>query len=217
MSPFGFVERVWIGEHHREQTCVGGRGVSSAMYGVIATHRVPVRSHTRSWCGRRTSAHTARLARRPQRTSDHESDRLRVGRTRYSAEDLAGHQRTFSEAFAEVAPEEWRDAHRKLPYPQRVLHGGTDAALSSKGGLRARLRGQRHRAGSRRPGVGRTSRRLQKGQFMDCRVRVVGDPSQNLSSTMVVELSAPMGRMCLRVRGQAGPGNPPGRSRDDVR
>jgi uncharacterized glyoxalase superfamily protein PhnB len=101
------VERVRIGEDHRSQLMVGDGAV---IIGDVrhdrrpprpgeSTHSVTVRvENAREHC-ERARQHGARILMEP---TDFE-----YGERQYSAEDLAGHQWTFSETLADVAPEEW--------------------------------------------------------------------------------------------------------------
>ena len=104
---FGFAERVRIGENHRAQLRFGRgavivadvRGDRRAPRPGEVTHSVTVRvDDARSHC-ERARAHGARILMEP---TDFE-----YGERQYNAEDPAGHQWTFSETLADVAPEEW--------------------------------------------------------------------------------------------------------------
>jgi len=104
---FGFAERVRIGENHRAQLRFGRgavivadvRGDRCAPRPGEVTHSVTVRvDDARSHC-ERARAHGARILMEP---TDFE-----YGERQYNAEDPAGHQWTFSETLADVAPEEW--------------------------------------------------------------------------------------------------------------
>jgi uncharacterized glyoxalase superfamily protein PhnB len=104
---FGCVERVRIGENHRAQLAFGEGAV---IIGDVrherrpprpgeVTHSVIVRvEDARAHC-EHARAHGARILMEP---TDFE-----FGERQYSAEDPAGHQWTFSETLADVAPEEW--------------------------------------------------------------------------------------------------------------
>jgi uncharacterized glyoxalase superfamily protein PhnB len=106
-AAFGFAERVRIGEDHRSQLSFGDGGLIIADVrhdrrpprpGEV-THSVMVRvQDARAHC-ERARQHGARILKEP---TDFE-----YGERQYSAEDLAGHQWTFSETLADVAPEEW--------------------------------------------------------------------------------------------------------------
>ena len=106
-AAFGFVERVRIGENHRAQLKVGdGALIVADVRGDRRPPRpgevngsVTVRvDDARAHCGRARNA-GARILMEP---TDFE-----YGERQYSAEDFAGHQWTFSETLADVAPEEW--------------------------------------------------------------------------------------------------------------
>ena len=106
-AAFGLAERVRIGENHRAQLRFGDGAV---IVGDVrydrrpprpgeATHSVVVRvEDARAHC-ERARAHGAEILMEP---TDFE-----YGERQYTAEDLAGHQWTFSETLADVAPEEW--------------------------------------------------------------------------------------------------------------
>jgi uncharacterized glyoxalase superfamily protein PhnB len=106
-AAFGFAERVRIGEDHRSQLSVGDGAV---IIGDVRHDRRPPRSgevthsvmvrvpNARAHC-ERAREHGARILMEP---TDFE-----YGERQYSAEDLAGHQWTFSETLADVAPDEW--------------------------------------------------------------------------------------------------------------
>ncbi|WP_019073990.1 VOC family protein [Streptomyces hokutonensis] len=106
-AAFGFAERVRIGESHRAQL---GFGDGAVIVGDVrhdrrpprpgeVTHSVTVRVENVDAHYERSLAHGARVVMEP---TDFE-----YGERQYSVEDLAGHQWTFSETLADVAPEEW--------------------------------------------------------------------------------------------------------------
>ena len=106
-AAFGFVERVQIGENHRSQLSVGEGAViigdvrkeRRAPRPGEVTHSVMVRvDDARAHC-ERARAHGAQIVMEP---TDFE-----YGERQYTAQDPAGHQWTFSETLADVAPEEW--------------------------------------------------------------------------------------------------------------
>jgi uncharacterized glyoxalase superfamily protein PhnB len=106
-AAFGFVERVRIGEDHRSQLQYGEgavivgdvRGDRRPPRAGESTHSVMVRvDDARAHCEHARSQ-GARIRMEP---TDFE-----YGERQYSAEDLAGHQWTFSETLADIAPEEW--------------------------------------------------------------------------------------------------------------
>lgn len=108
---FGFVERLRIGENHRVQLRFGAGAVIAAEArgdrrpprpGEV-THSVTVRvENARAHC-QRAREHGARILMEP---TDYE-----YGERQYNAEDPAGHQWTFSETLADVAPQDWGGAY----------------------------------------------------------------------------------------------------------
>jgi uncharacterized glyoxalase superfamily protein PhnB len=106
-AAFGFVERVRIGEDHRSQLQFGEGAV---IVGDVrnerrpprpgeVTHSVTVRVEDVNAHCEGARAHGARIVMEPV---DFE-----YGERQYTAEDPAGHQWTFSETLADVAPESW--------------------------------------------------------------------------------------------------------------
>ncbi len=106
-TAFGFAERVRIGENHRSQLSVGDGAV---IIGDVrherrpprpgeVTHSVMVRVHDVATHCEQARAHGARIVMEP---TDFE-----YGERQYTAEDPAGHQWTFSETLADIAPEAW--------------------------------------------------------------------------------------------------------------
>ena len=106
-AAFGFVERVQIGEDHRSQLRFGDGAV---IVGDVRHDRRPPRAgeitHSvhgaRGRCERPLRAGGAHGAKILMEPTDFE-----YGERQYTAEDLAGHQWTFSETLDDVAPEEW--------------------------------------------------------------------------------------------------------------
>jgi uncharacterized glyoxalase superfamily protein PhnB len=106
-AAFGFSERVRIGESHRAQLAFGDgavivgevRGDRRPPRPGEVTHSVTVRvSDARAHCERARAA-GARILMEP-------TD-MPFGERQYNAEDPSGHQWTFSETLADVAPEAW--------------------------------------------------------------------------------------------------------------
>jgi uncharacterized glyoxalase superfamily protein PhnB len=106
-AAFGFAERVRIGEDHRAQLKFGDGAVivadvrhdRRAPRTGEATHSVLVRvDDARAHC-ERARQHGAEILMAP---TDFE-----YGERQYTAQDPEGHQWTFSETLADVAPEEW--------------------------------------------------------------------------------------------------------------
>ena len=106
-AAFGFAERVRIGEGHRSQLSFGDGAVIVADVRNErrpprpgeATHMVMVRVEDLDAHYERASGHGARIVAEPTE--------FEYGERQYTAEDPAGHQWTFSETVADVAPEEW--------------------------------------------------------------------------------------------------------------
>jgi uncharacterized glyoxalase superfamily protein PhnB len=106
-NAFGFDERVRIGEDHRSQLQFGTGAVIVAdvradrtpPHSGEVTHSVLVRvADVQAHCERARAA-GARILLEP-------TD-MPFGERQYTAEDLVGHQWTFSETLADMAPEEW--------------------------------------------------------------------------------------------------------------
>jgi uncharacterized glyoxalase superfamily protein PhnB len=106
-TAFGFVERIQIGENHRSQLTFGDgaivvadvRGERRPPRPGEVTHSVLVRVESVDAHCERARAHGARIVLEP---TDFE-----FGERQYTADDPAGHQWTFSETLADVAPETW--------------------------------------------------------------------------------------------------------------
>lgn len=106
-AAFGFSERVKIGEDHRSQLRVGEgavivgdvRGDRRPPRAGEVTHSVMVRVADATGHCERARAHGARILMEPTE--------FEYGERQYTAEDPAGHQWTFSETLADVAPETW--------------------------------------------------------------------------------------------------------------
>jgi len=104
---FGFVERVRIGENHRAQLSFGEGAV---IVGDVRNERRPPRPGevTHSVMVRVDDVHAH--CRRAREHGAHilmEATDFEYGERQYAVEDPAGHQWTFSETLADVAPEEW--------------------------------------------------------------------------------------------------------------
>jgi uncharacterized glyoxalase superfamily protein PhnB len=104
---FAFKERVQIGDNHRSQLSLGEgdlivadvRGDRRPPREGEVTSMVMVRvDDVRAHCAR-AREHGARIISEPK---DYE-----YGERQYTAQDPAGHQWTFSESIADVAPEAW--------------------------------------------------------------------------------------------------------------
>jgi uncharacterized glyoxalase superfamily protein PhnB len=106
-AAFGFTERVKIGEDHRSQLSFGDGAVIVADVRKDrvpprpgeSTHSVMVRVDDAEAHCEHARSHGARILMEP---TDYE-----YGERQYTAEDLAGHQWTFSETLEDVQPESW--------------------------------------------------------------------------------------------------------------
>jgi|SRR5665213_2011919 len=104
---FGLVERVRIGEDHRSQLSFGDGAV---IVGDVRGERRPPRPGevTHSVMVRVDDAHAhCEQARAQGARIVMEPTDFPYGERQYTAEDLAGHQWTFSETLEDVDPEEW--------------------------------------------------------------------------------------------------------------
>jgi uncharacterized glyoxalase superfamily protein PhnB len=107
VAAFGFSERVWIGENHRAQLNYGGgglivgdvRGDRVAPRAGEVTHSVVVRVED-------AAAHCAQARANGALIRQEPLDQP-YGERQYSAQDPWGHQWTFSQTLADVAPEDW--------------------------------------------------------------------------------------------------------------
>lgn len=106
-TAFGFVEQVRIGEDHRSQLRYGAGAV---IVGDVRGERHPPRpgevTHSVLVRVEDARAHCARARENGARILMEPTD-FEYGERQYSAEDPAGHQWTFSETLADVAPEQW--------------------------------------------------------------------------------------------------------------
>ena len=104
---FGFVEHVRIGEDHRSQL---GFGDGSVIVGDVRGERRPPRAgevtHSVMVRVEDVNAHYERASKHGTRIVMEPTD-FPYGERQYTAEDPAGHQWTFSQTLADVAPEEW--------------------------------------------------------------------------------------------------------------
>lgn len=106
-AAFGFAERVQIGEDHRSQLTLGDgalivgdvRGDRRPPRPGESTHSVVVRvEDARAHCERARKEGAAILM---------EPTDFQYGERQYNTQDPWGHQWTFSETLADVAPEHW--------------------------------------------------------------------------------------------------------------
>ncbi len=104
---FGFALRLQIGENHRAQLSCGDGAV---IVGDVRGERRPPRkgevTHSVIVRIEDARAHCERARERGARILAEPTD-MEFGERQYTAADPAGHQWTFSETLADVAPEEW--------------------------------------------------------------------------------------------------------------
>jgi uncharacterized glyoxalase superfamily protein PhnB len=104
---FGLSERVRIGEDHRAQLSFGDGAV---IVGDVRGNRRPPRhdevTHSVMVRVDDARAHCERARASGAKIVDELRD-FEYGERQYTVEDPAGHQWTFSETLADVAPEEW--------------------------------------------------------------------------------------------------------------
>ncbi len=106
-AAFGFIERVQIGDDHRSQMSFGDGAV---ILGDVRHDRRPPRpgEATHSVMVRVDDAHAhCERARKHGALIIEEPTDFPYGERQYTAEDLAGHQWTFSQTLVDVAPEDW--------------------------------------------------------------------------------------------------------------
>jgi len=122
-AAFGFVERVRIGENHRAQLRFGDGAV---IVGDVRGDRRPPRRGevTNSVMVRADDARAQReRARAPGARILMEPTDFEYGERQFTAEDPAGHQWTFSETLADVAPEEWGRGIRPARVTTTMISG----------------------------------------------------------------------------------------------
>jgi uncharacterized glyoxalase superfamily protein PhnB len=107
-TAFGFQERLRIGENHRSQLKVGDGG--AVIVGDVRHDRRPPRpgesTHSVVVRVEDAKAHCAHARANGAEILMEPTD-FEYGERQYTAQDPAGHQWTFSETLADVAPEEW--------------------------------------------------------------------------------------------------------------
>ncbi len=105
---FGFTERLQIGASHRSQLNIGKGGAviigevrndSKSPRHIEVTHEIMVRTEDVKSHYEHARKHGAKILKEP-------NDYI-YGERQYSAEDLAGHQWTFTESIKDVDPAEW--------------------------------------------------------------------------------------------------------------
>jgi uncharacterized glyoxalase superfamily protein PhnB len=107
VAAFGFSERVRIGENHRAQLNYGGGGL---IVGEASGDRVPPRpgevTHSVVVRVEDAEAHCEQARANGALIRQEPVDQP-YGERQYNAQDPWGHQWTFSQTLADVAPEEW--------------------------------------------------------------------------------------------------------------
>ncbi|WP_034625709.1 VOC family protein [Cellulomonas cellasea] len=105
-ATFGLVERLRIGEHRAQLRCGEGDVIAANGGGErrepgagAVSHSIMVRVEDVDAHCERARSHGAQVLLEP---TDHP-----YGERQYTVEDLAGHQWTFTQTTADVAPEEW--------------------------------------------------------------------------------------------------------------
>jgi uncharacterized glyoxalase superfamily protein PhnB len=106
-TAFGFVERIQIGESHRSQLSFGDGAV---IVGDIRADRKPPRAgevtHSIVVRVEDVNAHFSHAKAQGAKILMEPRD-FEYGERQYTAEDLAGHQWTFSETLEDVDPATW--------------------------------------------------------------------------------------------------------------
>jgi len=100
-TAFGFVERLRIGDHRLQMVCGDGAAIARQR-----DPSVPPSGHAMLMRVADVHAHYTRALAHGARIR-HEPHDYEYGERQYTAEDPAGHQWTFSETLADVAPEAW--------------------------------------------------------------------------------------------------------------
>jgi uncharacterized glyoxalase superfamily protein PhnB len=104
---FGFAERVQIGDDHRSQLQFGdGAVIVGDAHGTRRPPRAGESSHSVLVRVEDSRAHCERARSVGARILMEPTD-MPFGERQYTAEDLEGHQWTFSETLVDMAPEEW--------------------------------------------------------------------------------------------------------------
>lgn len=104
---FGFVEKIRIGDHRAQLSAGDGAViVADASHGRRPPQRDAGVAQSTMVRVQDVDAHFRRARAAGAQITDEPTDR-RYGERQYSARDPAGHLWTFTEAIADVAPEEW--------------------------------------------------------------------------------------------------------------
>jgi uncharacterized glyoxalase superfamily protein PhnB len=117
---FGFAE-LWRAGGHRARVASGNGALivadADAQYGRAVPHRTGVHSHAVMVKVDNVDAHCDRARQRGARIVSPPAD-YPYGERQYTAEDLAGHRWTFTQAIADLAPEDWGGKSKTPPSDQ---------------------------------------------------------------------------------------------------
>jgi uncharacterized glyoxalase superfamily protein PhnB len=106
-AAFGFVERLRIGEDHRSQLKVGdGAVIVADVHGDRRPPRPGEVTHSVMLWVEDARAHCERAREHGAQILMEPTDMM-YGERQYTAQDLAGHQWTFTETLDDVSPETW--------------------------------------------------------------------------------------------------------------
>jgi uncharacterized glyoxalase superfamily protein PhnB len=112
---FGFIE-LWRVGGHRARVAFGNGTVILAeadqQYGRTAPHRTAARSHAVMVKVENVDAHHEHARQRGAWIVSPPAD-YPYGEREYTAEDVAGHRWTFTQAIADLAPEDWGGTSKK--------------------------------------------------------------------------------------------------------
>jgi uncharacterized glyoxalase superfamily protein PhnB len=112
---FGFIE-LWRIGGHRARVAIGNGTVILAdadpQYGRTVPHRTGARSHAVMVKVENVDAHHEHARQRGARIVSPPAD-YPYGEREYTAEDVAGHRWTFTQAIADLSPEDWGGTSKK--------------------------------------------------------------------------------------------------------
>jgi uncharacterized glyoxalase superfamily protein PhnB len=106
---FGFIELWRVGGHRARVTFGNGTVIladADQQYGRAVPDRTGARSHAVTVKVENVDAHHRRARQLGARIVSSPAD-YPYGERQYTAEDLAGHRWTFTQAIADLAPEDW--------------------------------------------------------------------------------------------------------------
>ncbi|MBO0834166.1 MAG: VOC family protein [Actinobacteria bacterium] len=118
-AAFGFTE-LWRAGDHRARVAFGNGAViiadADAQYGRAAPAGPQLHSHAVMVKVDDVDAHCDRARRHGARVMSPPAD-YSYGERQYTAEDLAGHRWTFTQAIADLAPEDWGGTSKQPTSP----------------------------------------------------------------------------------------------------